>query len=479
MSKEETMKPKAIADRIPVYCAFTELMDTDVLVPNPRNPNKHPKKQIEALAKIIKNQGWRAPITVSNQSGFVVRGHGRLLAAKKLGVKQVPVDRQDYDNQAAEYADLIADNQIAELAEMDVDVVKDLIQDIDTGDFDLELTGFSEKEIEDMMTAINMDPEEKNEDDIPEAPEEPMTRLGDLWLLGGHRLLCGDSTDPENVRRLMNGDLASMVFTDPPYGVSYEARSGKFEMIQNDDKTDDDLVRKLLVPAFKGMVAATIEDAAFYIWHASSTREDFVFAMTAAGLLEKQYLIWAKPQIVLGHSDYRWAHEPCFYASKAGHSPAFYGDRAQPTIWRAATHRTADVTTVIGPGILLLDGNGGRLYIAAKEPKGKKMRKIRLGETQNIFLQPDDQQGDLWEVARDTGKAQHPTQKPVELARRAIENSSRPGEIVLDLFMGSGTTLMGAEVTGRRGYGMELDPQYCDVIVRRWEEYTGQKAVKE
>lgn len=462
---------------VPVYCSFTELVPIDKVVPNPKNPNNHPSEQIKRLAKVIKGNGWRLPITVSTRSGLIVKGHGRLMAAKKLNLELVPVDYQHYDSEELEIADLIADNQIPELAEMNNTQLMDLVQEIDTGIIDLTLTGFSMEEIEAKIQAMtgSNDIVPGGEDDIPPVPEEPITKLGDLILLGAHRLICGDATDPAVIRRLMNGEQAQMVHTDPPYGVSYQSQSGKFEMIKNDDKTHDELMAKLLLPAFKNMMNATKDDGAFYIWHASSTREDFAYAMKVAGLMEKQYIIWVKNAPVLGHDHYQWAHEPCFYGHKAGNTPKFYGDRAQQTIWRVTVAKSGEIITTLGPGLVLLDGNGGRIFITTKPPKAKKTRHIRLQQDDTVALYDENQLNSVWEVAREHN-AEHPTQKPVELARRAIENSSRTGDIVADFFLGSGCTLIGAEMTGRRCYGSELTPHYCDVIVARWERLTGRKA---
>ena len=189
--------------------------------------------------------------------------------------------------------------------------------------------------------------------------------------------------------------------------------------------------------------------------------------MTAAGLMENQYIIWVKNGIALGHADYQWAHEPCFYASRAGVKPRFFGDRAQHTVWRATTSEDGYAATTLGNGLVLTDGTGGKLYLAEKEPKGKKMRYVRMTPGQVLSIIQEDRGNTVWEVARETGTL-HPTQKPVELARRAIENSSQPGEIVLDFFGGSGSTLLAAELTGRRCYSTELDPVYCDVAISRY-----------
>lgn len=476
-----TATPKATtADGVSVFCAHDELVDVAKLVPNPGNPNSHPKEQIAVLAEIIKANGWRQPITVSTRSGFVVKGHGRLEAALKNKWSQVPVDYQNYSNEAEEWADLVADNRIAELSTIDEEKLIDMIQQMDTDTVPIELTRYSEEDLEELIAKLEDQngTEDDQADAMPEPASVPMSQGGDLWLLGQHRLICGSATDEETIKRLMNGEKAACVNTDPPYGVSYESQSGKFDMIENDDLIGDDLMNTLLIPAFKNYAKYTEDDAAFYIWHASSTRRDFEDAMTAAGLLEKQYLIWVKPAPVLGHADYQWAHEPCFYAEKAGHSAHFYADRSQRTTWKV-TLRDADGTaTVLSGGVVLTDGAGSKLYLADKVPKGKKHRTIRLhgGRSVSLYATDNDRHTDTWEVARETN-AQHPTQKPVELAIRAIDNSTKPGDIVVDFFGGSGSTLRGAEITGRRCYMTELDPKYCDVIIESYIKLTGNMGV--
>ncbi len=474
---QSTAEARTNAGGIPVFCAFDKLMNPKDLVGNPRNPNQHPKDQIELLAHIIQSQGWRAPITVSNQSGYVVRGHGRLAAALNFGAESVPVDYQNYANEAEEWADLIADNRLAELSEIDNTKIADLIADMDTGEVPVILSGYTEDEISSLLAAIagDGDSEADGVDDEVPPPAIPMSKPGDLWLLGNHRLICGSATDRATVERLMNGEKAQCVFTDPPYGVSYVSQSGKFEMLKNDGLTDDDLVQKLILPAFRNCVEFTAEDAAFYIWHASSTSKDFSYAMTAAGLTERQTIIWAKNGIVLGHADYQWAHEPCFYAGKGENAPRFYGVRAQHTVWRVTRRASGTMETVISGGITVTDGEGSKMHITEKPPKDKKSRYLRVEKDKGIYLYSEGKAATLWEISRETG-AEHPTQKPVELATRAIENSTQEGEIVLDLFGGSGTTLIGAEMTRRTAYLTELDPKYADVIVNRYARITGNVA---
>lgn len=471
-------EPRAMAGDIPVFCAHDELLMIEKAIPNPKNPNGHPEDQIRLLAEIIKAQGWRQPITISTRSGYIVKGHGRLMAGRLLGAEAVPVDYQNYASEAEEWADLTADNRIAELAEMDNVKLADILSDIDTGEFPLILSGYAEEDLEGILDAIAGadDAEPNDQDQEMEQETTPMCKPGDLWELGGHRLIIGDATDEATIKRLMNGELAAMVNTDPPYGVSYETQSGKFGMIKNDDKTGDDLFNTLLLPAFNNYRKHTIPEAGFYIWHASSTRRDFEDAMTAAGLVEKQYLIWAKNGISLGRADYQWAHEPCFYACKEGHEPNFYGDRAQHTVWRVTTRTDGQMMTVLGGGLVLTDGIGGKLFVTDKPPKGKKVRYVRMDQDKPLDIYQEDRMNTIWEVDRETNTL-HPTQKPAELAIRAIENSSEPGDIVMDLFGGSGSTLIGAERTGRRAYCTELDPVYGDVIVSRYVMETGNIAV--
>lgn len=410
-----SINPKAKADGIPVYCAYDEIVDIETLVPNPRNPNQHPDKQLELLAKIIKNQGWRAPITVSRRSGFIVRGHGRLLAARKLGVEQVPVDRQDYATEAEEWADLVGDNRISELSNNDNALLKDILEELDTGDFDMDLTGYDEKELERLMTQFHV--EEIAEDDFDAEEEakkitEPVTKRGDIWILGTHRLMCGDSNMVDDVAKLMNGQYADLVFTDPPYNVDYTGKTKEALKIKN-DKMKDENFKQFLLDVYANLYINTKEGAAIYVCHADSEGINFRSAMVEAGWNLKQCIIWVKQHFVMGRQDYHWRHEPILYGWKPGASHQWYGDRKQDTVW---------------------------------------------------------------EVDRPMANRDHPTMKPLALVARAIYNSSKGQDIVLDLFGGSGSTLMACEQTNRICYMMELDPVYCDVIVKRYEKHTGKKA---
>jgi len=470
------------SDGVPVFCSYDEIADISTLKPNPKNPNKHNDRQIALLGEIIRSTGWRQPITVSKRSGLMVKGHGRRLAAIQAGIKTVPVEYQEYQSEAEEHADLIADNRIAELAELDMTRLVEMVEGLAETDVPVELTGFTQDDLQKILDELNGPDgdETADEGDSPEddnAENKPVySKEGDLWHLGSHRLLCGRATSQEDIDRLMDGKLAQLVHTDPPYGVSYETQSGKFEMIKNDDKTHDELYNELLVPAFQNYVKHTKDDAAFYIWHACSTKRDFEDAMIAAGIMEKQYLIWVKTAPVLGHADYQWSHEPCYYAEKAGQHAKWCGDRSQRTAWNIVYRGKDGVATTISGGVVLTDGEGHKLAITNKTPKGKKARYIRLSEGKSVCLYEDGMEKTVWEVARETGTI-HPTQKPVEIPIRAISNSTEPGDLVIDFFAGSGSTLIAAEMTGRICYSTELDPKYVDAIVRRYIEMTGDTGV--
>jgi DNA modification methylase len=440
-----------------VFCAHTELVETEKLVPNPRNPNRHPESQIKLLAKIIRAQGWRNPIVVSKRSGFVIKGHGRLDAAKLLECERVPVDFQDYENEAAEWADMLADNRIAELAETDAEELKALIKELD-GQIDLDLTGFDALSLEELLP-----PEAGDEPmPVPEQPDEAFTRPGDIYILGPHRLMCGDSGSPEDLNRLLDGARIQLANTDPPYNVKVEPRSAtaiaagmcgdsplmspnakkpkmhhqSFDMargvgdpskarkklrpkdrpLANDFISEEDFDRRLR--EWFGNIARVLEPGrAFYIWGGYANLGNYPSALRECELYFSQGIIWDKEHPVLTRKDFMGAFEIAFYGWREGAAHQFFGPNN-------AT--------------------------------------------------------DLWHIKKVTGqKMVHLTEKPVDLAVRAMGYSSRPGENVLDLFGGSGSTLIGAEQAGRRAFLMELDTLYSDVIVQRWINLgEGRKAIR-
>jgi len=440
-----------------IFCAHTELVETEKLVPNPRNPNRHPESQIKLLAKIIRAQGWRNPIVVSKRSGFVIKGHGRLDAAKLLECEKVPVDFQDYENEAAEWADMLADNRIAELAETDDEELKKLIQELD-GKIDLDLTGFDAVSIEELLP-----PEAGGEPmPVPEQPDEALTRTGDIYILGNHRLMCGDSGSPEDLDRLLDGARIQLANTDPPYNVKVEPRSAtaiaagmcadsplmspnakkpkmhhqsfdvargagdpskahkklrpKDRPLANDFISEEDFDKALR--AWFGNIARVLEPGrAFYIWGGYANLGNYPSALRECELYFSQGIIWDKEHPVLTRKDFMGAFEIAFYGWREGAAHQFFGPNNATDLWHI------------------------------KKVSGQKMV--------------------------------HLTEKPVDLAVRAMGYSSRPGENVLDLFGGSGSTLIGAEQAGRKAFLMELDTLYSDVIVQRWINLgEGRKAIR-
>lgn len=448
---------------VQIHCAYTEVIDPALLTPNPRNPNHHPKKQIELLAKIIQSQGWRAPVTVSNRSGFVVRGHGRLQAALLLGC-EVPVDRQEYASEAEEWADLIADNRIAELAEMDTGEVARLLNELDGLDFDMDLTGYAGKALDNLLADLRQESVREDGFDTAEAADEaaasPRVALGDIWRLGRHRLMCGDATKPEDMRRLMDGQQAAVIFTDPPYNVNYHGDTKDKMTIKNDNMSAEKF-QAFLTTAFSSLYSSARPGAAIYICHADSAGNEFREAMTASGWGLKQCLIWVKNQFVIGRQDYQWQHEPILYGWRTDGPHAFYGGRRQGTILEDSpiTIRTNGDTQLI-----CITVGTEQVVIRAKEAA--------------VVSQANDALMTTWRFEKPIRNGDHPTMKPIPLCARAIQNSSSPEEIVLDSFGGSGSTLMAAEQTDRICYTMELDPVYADVILRRWEAFTGQTTEK-
>lgn len=405
----ETSQARHLIDGVSVFCAFDEITKIEDLKENPQNPNTHPASQIELLAEIIKKTGWRAPITVSNLSGYIVKGHGRLQAAKKAGFKNVPVEYQNFKDEEEEMAALLADNKLAELAEIDTEKLTEIFKDYEFEE--IKLTGYSQEEFDELVDVFE---EAELLGDVDEVPEEVETRckLGDVWQLGNHRLMCGDSTIITDVEKLMDGMKVDLFLTDPPYNVNYEGGTSEKLKIQNDNMGDSQF-RQFLRDAFTTADMVMKEGAVFYIWHADSEGFNFRGACKDVGWTVRQCLIWNKNSMVMGRQDYHWKHEPCLYGWKDGASHLWASDRKQ--------------TTVID------------------------------------FDKPQR-------------NAEHPTMKPVGLFDYQIKNNTKGGDIVLDLFGGSGTTLIACEQNKRIAYLMELDPHYCDVIIARWEMLTGKKA---
>jgi DNA modification methylase len=452
-------------DKILVHCAHSEIWPIEKITPNPRNPNQHPDKQIKLLAKIIKGHGWRAPITVSKRSGFVIRGHGRLAAALSLGLDEAPVDLQDYATDAEEYADMIADNRISELAEINQEELNSLVAELDGMKYDTGLLGFTDKQIKEMLAA--QEKEGVHEDNFDAEAEaaaiaEPMVKPGEVWRLGDHTLMCGDSTLKADVNKALGGRMCDMIFTDPPYNVMYvggHPEDAPREEIENDKMSNEEFY-DFLFAVYSRLEEVAKPGAAFYVCFPTAQIVNFHTAASAAGLDVKQILIWVKQRFVMGRQDYQWNYEPILYGWKPGASHKFFGGRKLTTALPAECPASVETSS---------DGSS-----LIKIPCGLKTMILKVPSYEVVN---DADINSLWFVDAPIKSEEHPTMKPVKLAAKAILNSSEKSDLVVDLFGGSGTTLIACEQTGRQCCTMELMPKYCDVIIRRWEKLTGNKAV--
>ena len=387
----------------------------DKLIPYAKNSRTHSPEQVAQIAASIKEFGFRNPILVDGVG--IIAGHGRLLAAQKLGLDQVPtIDCSDM-TESQKKAYIIADNKLAMNAGWDNAMLTIELQDLEDEGFDLTLTGFDDKELDALLNVIEGTDGLTDEDAVPDIPEEPKTKLGDIYILGNHRLMCGDSTSVDAVEKLLQSQKADLLFTDPPYGVSYEGGHNKkkrqgiiADTLQGEDLTD------LFYESLSTAITWLKDGAALYVWYASGKSIETYASLAKLPLKLRAVIQWYKIKSGLGAfmSQYIPNCEPCMYLHKEGCSPSWYGPTNEKTVW---------------------------------------------------------------ELKKEPTNAYHPTQKPVELPERAITNSTKQGDSVLDLFGGSGSTLIACEKIGRLARVMELDPKYCDVIVKRWEDFTGKKAI--
>jgi DNA modification methylase len=398
--------------------AQVEMWQVADLAPYAKNARQHPPEQIDQIAASMERFGFTIPMLVG-EDGTIIAGHGRLMAAAQLGLAEVPVmvargwseeDRRLYT---------LADNRLAEIAEWDPEMLRIEIGELreDFGIEDMSLIGFSAEDLAEILPDALIDTTGglTDPDDVPEVPEDPVTRPGDVWILGKHRLLCGDSTVATDVEKVLNGVKPLLMCTDPPYGVEYDpswrnqvgaAKTKRTGKVLNDDRADWREAWAL----FPGDVA--------YVWHGALHAATVAESLEAAGFTIRSQIIWAKERLVLSRGDYHWQHEPAWYAVKKTGKGHWAGDRKQTTLWQ----------------------------IPSKDQDAKTV---------------------------------HGTQKPVECMRRPIENNSSPGQAVYEPFMGSGTTLIAAEMSGRVCFGIELNPAYVDVAVERWQQFTGETPVLE
>ena len=390
-----------------------EQWNIDKLIPYARNSRTHSDEQVAQIAASIKEFGFTNPVLIDNE-GVIIAGHGRLMAARKLAMTEVPCIRLGHLTKTQIKALVIADNRLALNAGWDNAMLATEFKDLMDLGFDVGLTGFTDDEIEALMP-LELEEGLTDPDDAPEAPVNPVTVQGDVWVMGKHRLLCGDSTSMDDLAKLCENQMVDMWLTDPPYNVAYEGGTKEKLTIQNDSMGDDQF-RKFLRDAYTAADSVMKAGAVFYIWHADSEGYNFRGAAKDAGWTVRQCLIWKKSSLVMGRQDYHWKHEPCLYGWKDGAGHLWAADRKQTTIL---------------------------------------------------------------EFDKPTRNGEHPTMKPVALFEYQMLNNTKGGDQILDSFGGSGTTLIAAEKNGRIARIMELDPKYCDVIVQRFEQFTGKKAILE
>lgn len=396
-----------------------EYLPIGELKPYEKNARKHGDKDVDQIRKSIEKYGMNDPIGIWGDDNIIVEGHGRLMACRKLGMTEVPVIRLDHltDEQRREYA--IAHNATAELSAWDSDLLADEIAELNLDDFDFKFDTEKERKVV--------------EDDYDKPlPEEPISKIGDVWMCGRHRVMCGDSTNASDVSKLMGGAVADLLLTDPPYNVDYSGVAGKIK----NDNMEDAAFRDFLKKAFSNAKQNMKPGAAFHIWHADSEGYNFRGACIDSGLKIRQCLIWVKNQLVMGRQDYQRKHEPCLFGESAldfGQTDEYEDEQCQPCLygWVDGTH----------------------------------------------YFFKNRKQTTVLQFNKPLKSKEHPTMKPVLMFDYQMKCSSKPGENVLDLFGGSGTTVIAAEQNGRNAFVMEFDPKYCDVIIDRWETFTGEKAV--
>lgn len=422
-----------------------EVVPIDSVRPHPQNPRRG---NVDAIAQLIRANGFRGALVVQRSTGYILAGNHRWLAAKKAGLKEIPVVWEDCDDETA-LRHLLADNRSSDLAEWHQQALAELLEQIAADQGSLDGTGFSAEDLDELLAAVQKAGHGADADDRepPAPPERPVSAPGDLWLMGAyvecpqcgakyseigggtckkcgaalagagvqykHRLLVGDATRQEDVSRLMGAERAQLAFLDPPYGVDYEGYTSDRLKIQGDSMPLEQF-SGFLCAAFACLRSCVLPTASVYVCHASRYQREFQNALEAAGFEIRNQIIWAKHTFAWGHGRYKFQHEPIFYCHVRGEDDPWYGDKSQSTLWQE------------------------------KKPSANRL---------------------------------HPTMKPVELVERALLNSSRRGDLVVDLFAGSGSTLIACEKLGRRARLMEIDPKYADVIVRRWQEFTGRRAV--
>lgn len=415
------------------------LVDIDKLIPYVNNARTHSPEQILKLRSSLREFGFINPVIIDKENN-IIAGHGRVIAAKAEGIREVPCVFVDYLTEAQKKAYIIADNRMALDAGWDENTLKIELEELENIGYDLNKTGFDKEEIAEIF--------DKDIDDIVEddadlsIPEEPKSKLGEIYQLGSHRLMVGDSTSEEDAKLLMDGKVADLLYTDPPYNVNVSNSKGM--TIENDNMADKEF-KEFLHKVFNVASANLKEGGAFYIWHADSESINFRVECEENGLMVKQCLIWVKNGFNFGRQDYKWKHEPCLYGWKDGAGHYFIDEFNHPTVM----DQTFNIDSLCKDEL-------------------KAMLQDYINHDHNTIIYQDKP------LANDL----HPTMKPVKMCAGMIRNSSKPQELVLDLFGGSGSTLIACEQLGRVCYMMEHEPKYADVIIKRYEDFTGKKAVK-
>lgn len=429
-----------------------ENVSIDKLKPYDRNARTHSTDQIDKIANSIKEFGFINPVLIDGDFG-IIAGHGRVEGAKKLGMTEVPCLFVEDLTEEQKRAYIIADNKLAEDAGWDMEILQSELKFLQDADFDVSLTGFTMDDID--LTDTDIDLKGDDFDVEEELPEEPKAKLGDIYQLGHHRLMCGNSTDKADVDKLCDGEVMDLCVTDPPYNVNYgdlQDMQQKVDKSKNggrkilNDNMDDLSFHDFLFDFYTQMLRVLKEGGAYYIFHADTEGLNFRSALKEAGGSVRETLIWVKNVLVLGRQDYQWKHEPCLYGWKDGAGHYFIDDRCQTTVFE----------------------DDSALQKMSKDQLIQIIKQIQEEQTPCTIVHEN----------KPTKNDLHPTMKPINLIGRLVKNSSREKENVFDGFGGSGSTLIACEQLNRNAYLMELDPRYIDVIIKRWEEFTGKKAVK-
>lgn len=411
-----------------------ETISLDCIKPYAQNAKKHPQYQIEQIKASILAFGNNDPIAI-DENNVIIEGHGRYLALKALGYHEVPVIKLQHLSEDQKRAYILAHNKITLNTDFDINILKDELTNII--DIDMAPFGFSVNLLSSPLT-----PDEETKETKEPTDEEITIQVGDLYQCGNHRVLCGDSTNPDHLRKLVEEQTIDLYVTDPPYNVAYEGKTKDALTIQN-DQMEASAFQDFLTDAFQTVDPFLKPGGSFYIWHADSERLNFSQALKRTGWLEKQTLIWAKDTFVLGRQDYQWQHEPCLYGWKPGSGHYFISDFSQSTILENS------------------------LETKSKQELIALIKSYQANQPTSILR-----------VNRPTRNEDHPTMKPIALLERLIRSSSKQGENILDSFAGSGSTLLACERLGRTCYALELDPKYVAVILKRFEEATGIKPIK-